>query len=224
MGCDIHAYIEFYSSDLSPSWGRPLWNLPTFCFAGNIPFGRNYPLFSLIAGVRNHTSAKQLYANKKISLNMNPMLSDECKNDYYVRVLENKVYEESKGYFRETKNVISRDEFLEKEKDGILVPESGSQFLARYISNHSSTYLNLHELMHVRKELLIYSIESDCDLFGKPVDQSLLQFISSKTPNELMKYNFDEYEDNMLYTTLKSMQSLEICGRYKTRFVCWFDS
>ncbi len=46
MGCDIHIYIEFKSTELS-NWQS---------FGGRINPGRNYLLFTLLAGIRNYTA------------------------------------------------------------------------------------------------------------------------------------------------------------------------
>ena len=218
MGCDIFAYLEFYTEDVY--YGSIVPN--TFCFAKQIPFNRCYPLFSLLSGVRAY--AKPVYPVRNIDLTLKQPLSDECKYDYYVRVLENDVYKNGRKYMSNTSNIISRDEFLKKEKEGQLIPIPESRFLARNVNYHSSTYLNLNELMNVRKQYLILTINSYCDLYGKPKDQDLLNFIESNKAKDLMKYHFDEYENNILFATLKSMHSLEVSGMYKTRFVCWFES
>jgi len=53
MGCDEHAYIE-----VKEDWGNgPHWA----CFAENINLGRNYHLYALLAGVRNHIGATAPY-------------------------------------------------------------------------------------------------------------------------------------------------------------------
>ena len=53
MGCDIHAYLEYYDSthgSISNTTGRCDFDVQ--CYASDICFWRNYSLFNLLAGVR----------------------------------------------------------------------------------------------------------------------------------------------------------------------------
>jgi len=79
MGCDIHCYIE-YSSEPQPGTTNRYW----FNFGGRINPGRDYDLFTKIAGVRSYGETKQMFEPRGIPDD----IGWETKGDYLLRVVE----------------------------------------------------------------------------------------------------------------------------------------
>lgn len=85
MGCDIHCYIEYRNKS---GGGDPCrWD----GFGGRINPGRNYPLFSLLAGVRSDEGDKPLIEPRGMpedaayeSRNDNQLYISETPSDEYV--------------------------------------------------------------------------------------------------------------------------------------------
>jgi hypothetical protein len=82
MGYDIHAHIEYYDKNASKHpVAKKLRATPFSC---NIQLGRNYPMFSILAGVRGMTNP---VASPR-GLPYDPPISLDVKNHYYARVVE----------------------------------------------------------------------------------------------------------------------------------------
>lgn len=217
MGCDIHAYIEYYSKrDLITQ------NNSTFvrAFSGELEFGRNYTLFGLMAGVRSYL--KPLFSPR--GLPKNPGLSFVCQGELYYFVYDDPAEKESRFYHRnrisriEAEHLINsgRTEYINSEKTKIICPDI-----------HSATYFTLPELLSIRKCYLLEIIEYHSQMGWHKITKQkkdLVNFIDNQDTVSLMKYNFSEFDDGILYATLSTMMSLEKNDDTETRFVCWFDS
>lgn len=215
MGCDIHAYIEYYKTNDSDNWVDVFSD-------GEISLGRNYLLFGCMAGVR-HLSVTPVAANR--GLPTNPELSWWVNRKYHLRVVE----DQYKNDFDE--NIITRSELEQLSTQSLLSFDYRKEVFTKdnveFIKNpdyHSTTWLNLHEMMKVRKLYLMEQIEYWSELSNKK-RKELIKFISDTSEFELMKYTFPEYDSPTLYSTIATMNALEhVNNDIKTRLFCWFDS
>lgn len=215
MGCDIHAYIEFYDpkDTLCQTFGAE-------CFAdGEIEFGRDYQLFGALAGVRSvgtpHIVPK--------GIPNSPPMSYSARHRYYILVSDEI---ESPSIFDPYKRIITTEEAerLKKDYPSITTHLYGENVLISNPDYHSASWLTLSEMQDARKIYLMEQIEFWLDINHKKRKQ-LLNFVESKTPVELMDYSFPGVDSRALYTCIMTMNSLQkVAVDLQTRLVFWFDS
>jgi hypothetical protein len=211
MGCDIHAYIEFFSkSDFKNS--RKCF---VDCFAGELSFGRDYILFGLVAGVRHHLPP----LIKARGIPTEPELSYTVSDAYYLNVVADDAARFSDNSIRRTlaEEYVSEGyaHYTDSTKSHITNP-----------NYHSATYLTLDELLTIRKMYLTEIVEFYANI-SNTKKKDLLSFIQKTSTRELMKFSFPDYENVGLYTTICTMMALERVSEdsdTSTRLVCWFDS
>jgi hypothetical protein len=216
MGCDIHTYLELYSKKESKQ-SKHCW----VNSISKIHFGRNYNLFSLMAGVRG--CSKSIYPVKGVPTS--PNMSYSTSSQYYATVIDDK---DLNLYGERNTNVIVRSQAEELVSKGIT---SYGNFEKTKIANpdyHTASWLNIDELAHIRKEYLIQNIEYYSNFPTNSLKKrDLLAFVQGKDPISLLSFCFHNYEDEVLYSTINMMNSLEKCSvddDNVARVVFWFDS
>lgn len=219
MGCDIHAYIESYSSeDYNNDPKRCFVN----CFAENVHFGRDYKLFGLIANVRSMNNKSNMDPK---GVPTSPEMSYVCSHHYYLSVCDDSAaagtayawLRSDRSVTRQAADKMVSDgssKYIDSNKNTIIDPDW-----------HSATYLHLDEMMKVRKAYLLDTILYESEIAGKK-RKELVEFIESKDPVTLMQYSFPEHDSLGFYVAIKTMQAIESGsgGDVKSRLVCWFDS
>lgn len=219
MGCDIHAYIECYSKRDNAQSQKCYVN----CVAKDVYFGRNYQLFGLLAGVRGISSS----VFQPRGLPSNPQISGDVEYEYYKPVIEN---DEISKY---TSQLLSHEYVSRTEADKLVqtrMTEYGNSDKTKIIKPglHTPHWLNLNELLLVRKHYLIENLDTDYysqNNYTKKVKKELINFISKKDERILLKYCFENIECEPLYCILNAMLSMEKCSDDNyTRLVFWFDS
>jgi hypothetical protein len=215
MGCDIHAHIEYYTE---PSGST---NTYTHTFATDIDLGRNYTLFSLMAGVRGMCSP---VCHPK-GLPTNPPISYGVAFNYYAFVVEDLDSEEGlkqAAYKNFQKHVISRKQAEELTIKGVQYHNQEKTLIADP-SYHTPSWLTLAEMLRVRQKYLLEAIEYESDMRGKR-RRDAINLIDDCSPEELMGHNFGDIEYVSLNATIAAMMILERHTEYKSRLVFWFDS
>lgn len=211
MGCDIHAYIEFFSKTEHKSTS----NCFVRGFSGQLSLGRDYTLFGLIAGVRHNVPP----LIKPKGIPTEPGLSYEVADDYYLNVVSDEAVRIPPNSIRQS----LADEY---------VSDAYSQYIDESklkITNpnfHTPTHLTLDELLTIRKMYLLEIIEFWANISTQK-KSDMLNFIRKTGARELMKFAFPEYDNQSLYAAICTMMALERCsesGDTATRLVCWFDS
>ena len=209
MGCDIHAFLEFYETG-------PNGSCLTQCLCEDINFGRSYNLFSLMAGVRGCCSP--VVPPKGIPTN--PELSLISSSHYYLSVVDSP--HPGMGYSY-TKNTISREEAEELIKNRKSYYSNPNKTLIADPDLHTPSWLTLDELLLLRKEFLIYSMDFSATLTKKRKNEAL-RLLHTLSPLELMQHSFSDIEYIQVNAVIASMMAIERSGNYKTRLVFWFDS
>lgn len=129
MGCDIHAYIEFYRHDRWHSFGE------------RINPGRNYSMFGLMAGARSNNLP--LFSIRGIPSD----ISIDVEFDYYKYISNNL----SDNYGRSEDgelSLISLEQALKLEKTygcKIIKRSDGTPDKIANVDWHSASWLNLYE-------------------------------------------------------------------------------
>lgn len=220
MGCDIHAYIEYFSKE-------DYRNNSSKCFvdtfSGELDFGRNYVLFGLLAGVRSLSAP--IFSPR--GLPVTPSISFVCDAQYYTHVLDDELFNNTGTRILSytSRHIISRTEAESAIANyGAKYANAEKSKLENY-SYHTPSWLFAQELMLVRKHYLLENIEFYSELSGKKKKQ-LLNFINSKDEFELMRLVFPTHECTMLYSVINTMCSIEKCHAddMQSRLVFWFDS
>lgn len=217
MGCDIHAYVEFYSKkDLSL-----YQSYSASAFAGDIMFNRDYVLFGVLAGVRCMVDP----AFPVRGLPTAPEVSFDIQAEYFLRVVDEAEVQHHMDYFG--RQVVT------KEKAEQMVKKYGVQYAnteKTLLANpdwHTPTWLTLPELMEVRKKYLLEQIQFYSDIRSKKKIQQMVDFIENTSAEKLMSFSFTEHDSLVLNATIASMAALERTCKDNdivSRFVCWFDS
>lgn len=208
MGCDIHAYLEYYHTELDNDY--------SMSYASEIFFGRNYSLFNLLAGVRGVCGP--VFAVRGVP--KSPKLSFDVDRKYYLSVVDvasnpMSFYPHSNYILREDaeKLVLDGSTKFDATQEKVVVP-----------AWHSTSYLNKHELMEVRRNYLIHAIEYESSDYKGKRRKDALDTIQNSSEVDLMKSSFPSIECVSLNATIASMIAIENSGDYKSRLVFWFDS
>lgn len=211
MGCDVHAYIEFFSKTESKNTN----NCFVRCFSGEQSLGRDYTLFGLMAGVR-HTVPPLI---KPKGIPTQPNLSYQAADAYYLNVV-------SDDAVRMPLNSIRQSVANEYVSEAYATYVDNSKLRITNPNFHTPTHLTLNELLTIRKMYLLEIIEFWANISNTKKSE-LLNFIRGTGARELMKFCFPEHENQSFYATICTMISLERCSENndtETRLVCWFDS
>lgn len=215
MGCDIHAHIEYYAEAGAGA------NVYTHTFATNLDLGRNYTLFSLMAGVRGLC----IPVSSPKGLPINPPISYFVSYNYYSFVVED--LETIQGLKEATQknfqnSVISRKVAEELVAKGCPYHNSEKTLIANP-GYHTPSWLTLSEMLRVRQKYLLEAIEYESDMRGKR-RRDAIDLIDDCSPEELMGHNFGDIEYVPLNATIAAMMILERHTKFRSRLVFWFDS
>jgi hypothetical protein len=208
MGCDIHAYVEYY--DVNTGQTRH-----ATCYGKDvIPF-RCYRLFNLMAGVRGGPGDKALHSPRGIP--DSPALSYDVEREYYMAVLDEGRESPILGTF------ISR-----KDADALISSGRGKYAQdGKSIVNpswHTPSFLFKKELMEIRRHYLLEMLYYDCQEYTPKKRKELRQEIQSLNEIELMKKVYSPLESPCLNAVIASMIAVENSGNFRARLVFWFDS
>lgn len=213
MGCDIHAHVEYYDTPGS----KDTSNLErAFCYSSDVCVGRNYWLFNLLAGVRGIGSAVfSLRGVPKI-----PTLSYEIENKYYLSVVD---VVPNSSTFRSNGNYILREDADRLVASGEAVYHEDNYKIINP-AWHTPSFLYKKELIEIRRQYLIKTIEYDASEYKGKKRKDALNIIKNSSEVELMRVAFPSIECVRLNATIASMIAIENSGEYQSRFVFWFDS
>jgi hypothetical protein len=213
MGCDIHCYVEYRNRSENKNWQD---------FGGRINPGRNYLMFSIMAGVRSWGDDDCVLFKPK---GLPDDLGYASEHDNFLYITDTKcVCGESKSVTMET-----AERWV---KSGCSVYKNNHEGKPTWVSHpdwHSHSWLSLEEYKQIlskykeleqiewermekeRKERLIL-----LEKHSKDIDSKLSEHSWLLTPLEHC------YEPE--YQAIEaSMSKLEEMG-YETRLVFWFDN
>lgn len=214
MGCDIHAFVEYFSTQDSVK------NDSCFvdCYANELSFGRDYVLFGFLAGVRHPC---QVIVPPR-GVPKDPEMSYSASSRYFLNVVDDTdtarvVYRTNSVTRTEAESYVNTgaSRYVDSNKKKIIEP-----------GFHTPTWLSLGELIEIRKLYLIEIVQYYSHLPSKK-RKELVEFLHKKDAQTLMKYAFPPHDNNKFYATLCTMQALERSSENEdvtTRLVCWFDS
>ena len=137
MGCDIHAYIDY--DDFKARDGD--WWVS--CFADRVRFGRNYTLFTLMAGVRYDPRIDKyhpLFGPRGLP----DRLSWSTEREYGLRVTESEALADAEGY-------CSVENASEWTKSGHSVWLDDEHTTISCPDWHSASWLTVEELEKVKE-------------------------------------------------------------------------
>lgn len=205
MGCDIHAYIEIVNK--ADSRGKPYVD----CFGG-IRIGRDYNLFTLMAGVRGD-QAQALFQPKGFP---DPVIdmSWQVRDDYCLYVVD-----EEKD---EQENSCSRKQAEKWVKSGSSEWVGEDKRLVTHPDWHTPSWLNIEELDMVQNEyvklMAKYSYKEYFDLQNKMKDEPQWADMF-----ERMISHFRITPHHKLAGVIGAMKGLrtDYC---EPRLVFWFDN
>lgn len=211
MGCDIHAYLEYFNTEDKTPW--------VDVYAADISFNRNYNLFNALAGVRGFGGPFDPKGLPK-----KPPVSMTTFNKYYLKIIEKDLPNNKFLYWGTGERTVLRPDAMKMIEQYNLVEEDFNG--AKYIRNpdwHSASHLELNDLITVRRRYLIDALDYDCSYKGKK-RKEVLGKLESSDPYDLMRLSFPEIECAPLNATIASMIAIENSGPHKARLVFWFDS
>lgn len=206
MGCDIHAFIEYYDSGVKVPFSRAHYYTQP-------QFGRCYTLFNLMAGVRGF--GPPVVAQK--GMPKSPEISLEVFEMSTLAITDNmpSVWNAHCIHREEADRLV-----LDGKADYVTVDKS--RITHPHI--HSHTWLTIDELIEVRRKFLLENIHYDNSTYkGKKLKDAEDKILTSD-PVELMRSVFPSIEYPALNATIAAMIALEKSEDYKTRLVFWFDS
>lgn len=221
MGCDIHAYIEYYEHSST--------NPIVYCFAKDVSLGRCYTLFARMAGVRGYESP--VVDPRGMPTAPEPEVSYEVAQEYYSLVLEDGEYNSIQDM--QTKlsspwgvinyNIIPRSRAEELHTKHNIKYKDSKKNLFPCPSWHTESWLYVDELMNVRQKYIIDSLDFNEAIRGKK-RREIIKKLDGISPFDLMSHHFGELEHNMLNATIATMLIIERKTNFKSRLVFWFDS
>jgi len=213
MGCDIHAYLDYDEFPTDDGWY-------VSCFAEDLDLGRNYALFSLMAGVRRDPDREQrpLFEPK----GMPDRYSYQVKRAYSLSV-----YDDLSGVDRNCS--IEQAEKWIKRGISIWLDD-------KHISDpdwHSASWLTASELEQVKAEYeQIGFYESSWTQMRSPEEQPVPE-------NSTVKKRATRYGEEWLVqvgekktypapitldATIVAMHALNGDNPHRSRLVFWFDN
>jgi len=209
MGCDIHAYLEYFNIEDKTPW--------VDVYASDISFNRNYTLFNALAGVRGFGGPFDPRGLPKT-----PTISSITFGKYYLKIVD-EVVENSPFKYWSERTVTQADATQMIERYNLIEEDFSG---GKYIRNpdwHSASNLEMDDLITVRRSYLTDALDYDCSYKGKK-RKEVLNRLEQADQYDLMKLSFPEIECAPLNATIASMIAIENSGPYKTRLVFWFDS
>lgn len=209
MGCDIHAYLEYYDKD-TQKYSKLFVN----CLSENIQLGRDYVLFNLLAGVRGYRNP--IFMPRGIPKNLSYTVSDK----FFLKVVDSVVgpnshYPATNYIFRQEADDLVREGKSKYYENDTLIADPAW---------HTPSWLNKNELIEIRKRYLIEMIDYETsDYIGKRREEALDKLEHSDAVT-LMKTCFPSLESVGLNAVIASMIAIENTNEYESRLVFWFDS
>lgn len=221
MGCDIHAYIEYYE-ETSPG-------PHAICFASDVELGRCYMLFARMAGVRGSTAP--VVQPRGVPAPPEPGYSYQVTKKYYALVLEDEQYnllDAAKHKLMMPWNSfgippVARSAAEEMCKKLGFSYKDDKKNLIPAPNWHTPSWLTLNEVLEVRKKYLLDSLEFVDSIRGQR-RRVISNQLEDSSASELMSHHFGVLEHNALNATIASMIILERKTNFKSRLVFWFDS
>lgn len=232
MGCDIHIYAEYwYDYELKSSRNR-YWDHYATSLCKDFCIGRNYSLFNIMAGVRgdglNSISLPR-------GLPKEPKISHHTLDSASLIVVPDKELN-LKNYVLPS-NVISESKLEELKQNAnieyITTTSFGSTMKQCPViydpDYHSFSWLNLQELLEVRKRFLneqVFCTDFEVDFVEVKKLKEYKKILKNVIdPLELFKHNFGALENPAFNALLGMMFAAEKSDNdLKTRIVFWFDS
>lgn len=207
MGCDIHAFVEFFDKNSTDTHAR--------AFSSNICFGRDYELFGLLAGVRGFS--KSVFPVRGIPKN----LSYDAHEKYYIAITDsitspNILYPHSTKYISRSlasQFVANGESIFSEDKNFIVDP-----------AWHTPSWLNKNELIEIRRQYLIDMMDFDTQQYTGKKRTVMLDTLENCCSIELMQMCLPSLESVSLNAVIASMIAIENTGEYESRLVFWFDS
>lgn len=211
MGCDIHAFLEYYdtSRNINEYEGSR-------CHAERLCMGRNYTFFNLIAGVRGFGGS--MFPVRGFPTK--PRASYEVEHNYFLTVLD--VGSSPGSTYPNTRHILRHD-----ADEMVSSGKSSYNENKKYLVDpnwHTPSYLHKNELIEIRRRYLIDMIDYESSHYKGQKRKDALDVLKNSSGVELMKHVFPSLEYVSLNTIIASMIAIENSGDYQSRFVFWFDS
>lgn len=222
MGCDIHAYLEYYDTKVDQAMHNR-----ADCYSSEISFGRNYSLFNLLAGVRG--VGAPVFDRREIP--SNPDVSFEVENRYFMTVVDEAEYPKSNTISFQNGTFYGPfgDKYILREYADKAVSSGSSwyhhdKYKIKDPNWHSASHLFMKELIEIRRRYLIDTLEYESTEYKGKKRKDAISTIKNSNEYELMKVAFPSIECVKLNATIASMIAIENSGDYISRLVFWFDS
>ncbi len=211
MGCDIHCYIEYRNPKrVTESEKNKSWN----SFGNRINPGRNYLMFSLMAGIRSD------YSDIKPKGLPDDIGYNASGDNFIFIVADSEPQQYSEGYVKAS--------VAERYVKGGSVYKMNFEGKPTWVSNpdwHSHSWLSLEEFKQVLKR---YVVEEHKDWEQRESER--LGFIEStkKDGIDIPKDSWlfepcGHYVEPEYYAIAAAMEKFEEMG-YESRLVFWFDN
>lgn len=137
MGCDIHAYIDYDDFETSDGDKR------ISCFASDVEIGRNYTLFTLMAGVRYDPRTEKDYGPMFEPRGIPDDISWRVRSAYHLHVTEYKEWQDDEGY-------CSPERAHQWVSQNISEWSNDEHTLITHPDWHSASYLYVDELEQIK--------------------------------------------------------------------------
>lgn len=207
MGCDIHAHVEFYDTNI----GQTPY---ATCYGKDVMPGRCYTLFNLMAGVRGSPGENPVFLPRGVP--SNPKFSYAVEREFYLSVLD-------VGETPLAGSFISRSEAEELVSKGhVKYANNGKSIINP--SWHTPSFLFKKELMEIRRYYLLSMLDYDCNEYSAKKKKELRKEIKELSEVDLMRKVFPPLESPCLNAVIASMIAIENSGDLTARLVFWFDS
>lgn len=220
MGCDIHAYIDF--DDYVTRDGKIIVSY----FANNINFGRNYTLFSLMAGVRYDKRIDRDYQPLFEPRGIFERLSWQTEGDYILHINDEAYNKGWEGYCtrQDAADWIARGYSVKMGDDKISGPDW-----------HSASWLYADELKRVKDAYeRIKFYQASWFQYDPPEKQAIPENATAKKLPRRYGSGFEWYVTVGEVKTIKTptvfdaivaaMEALNGDNPQKSRLIFWFDN
>lgn len=212
MGCDIHCYIEYRDRDVSDledkSWSS---------FGGRINPGRNYAIFSLMAGVRSWNEGNILFEPRGLAENLGYYSRGD--NFLYITADEKEC---SCGGSCDSVSMSKAEKWVKSGSSYFKNNREGKPTWVSQPDWHSHSWLSLSEFRQVLEKY-------------KEVEQREWEELEKDRVELLNKVPENEREQSWLYkpyahATAPGYQAMEAAMSryeelgYESRLVFWFDN